>query len=277
MRLTILVDNNAGHDLSGEWGLSFFMEADGKKILFDTGASDLFLKNAAHLKIDLLNLDYLIFSHGHYDHTWGVDFLLQYYLAARVPWNQRPTLLAHPGALNPKFRDDGNEFGVLVSKPVLKRNFKTNLIREPFQLTENLFFLGEIPRKFDFEGKSPLGQTLASDKLTTDYLLDDTALVYKTSKGLIVITGCSHSGICNIVDYARKICREDQVIDIIGGFHLKDLKSDDPKLTGTSRYFEELNPRQIHPCHCTDLHCKMALVEVTTVNEVYSGLILEYY
>ncbi len=276
MRLTILVDNNAGHDLTGEWGLSFLIEADGKKILFDTGASDLFIKNATRLNITLLDLDYLIFSHGHYDHTWGLDLLLQNYLSARVSLDQRPTFLAHPGALVPKFRDDGNEFGILVSEAVLKRNFKTNLIREPFQLTENLFYLGQIPRKFDFEGKTPLGQTLALDGLTADYLLDDTALAYKTPKGLIIITGCSHSGICNIVDHAREVCREDKVVDIIGGFHLKNLKSDDPKLTGTSRYFEELKPGQIHPCHCTDLHSKFVLTQVAKVNEVYSGLFLEY-
>jgi 7,8-dihydropterin-6-yl-methyl-4-(beta-D-ribofuranosyl)aminobenzene 5'-phosphate synthase len=277
MRLTLLVDNNAGHGLFGEWGLSFFIEADGKKILFDTGASDLFLKNAAHLKIDLLNLDYLIFSHGHYDHTWGLDFLLQNFLAARIPLDQRPTLIAHPGALIPKFRDDGSEFGMLIHESTLERNLKSTLTSKPFQLTENLFFLGEIPRKFDFESKTPLGHTVASGKSTADYLLDDTVLAYKTPKGLIVITGCSHSGICNIIDYAREVCREDKVIDIIGGFHLTDLKSDDPKLTGTSRYLKELNPAQIHPCHCTDLHCKMALAKTATVNEVCSGSILEYY
>jgi 7,8-dihydropterin-6-yl-methyl-4-(beta-D-ribofuranosyl)aminobenzene 5'-phosphate synthase len=276
MRLTILVDNNAGHNLAGEWGLSFFIEADGRNILFDTGASDLFLKNAVRLKIDLLSLDYLIFSHGHYDHTWGLDFLLQNYLAARITPENRPALIAHPGTFVPKFRDDGNEFGILLSQSTLKRNFQTNLTREPFQLTENLFFLGEIPRKFDFEGKTSLGQTLVSDSLTADYLFDDTALVYKTSKGLIVITGCSHSGVCNIVEHAREVCKEERVIDIIGGFHLMELKNDDPKLKGASCYLKKLNPVQIHPCHCTDLHCKMALAEVSMVNEACSGLELKY-
>jgi len=276
MRLTVLVDNNPGHNLAGEWGLSFFIEADGQKILFDTGSSNLFMKNAAHLKINLQDLNYLIFSHGHYDHTWGLDFLLQNYLADRIPLESRPALIAHPGSLIPKFRNDGNEFGVLLSEPALQRNFKTNLTREPFQLTENLFFLGEIPRKFDFEGKTSLGQTLISGALKDDYLLDDTAMAYKTSKGLIVITGCSHSGICNIVERARKICREERVRDIIGGFHLLELKSDDPKLSGTSRYLKELNPARLYPGHCTDLYCKMALGKVVPLNEVSCGLVLEY-
>ena len=153
---------------------------------------------------------------------------------ARLPLENRPTLLAHPEALAPKSRDDGNEFGLLLSQLVLERNFKTSLAREPVQLTENPISLGKIPRKFAFEGNEPLGKISVSGALTADYLLDDNALAYKTSKGLIAITGCSHSGICNIVEYAREVCREVKVIDIIGGFHLKELKKNDPKLTGTS-------------------------------------------
>ncbi len=276
MRLTVLVDNNAGDYLKGEWGLSFFIEADGKKILFDTGTSDLFLNNAAFLKIDLLNLDYLVLSHGHSDHTWGLNSLLQNYLSYQVPLKNRPTLIAHPGALLPKFRDDGNEFGILLSQAILERNFKINLTRGPLRLTENLVFLGEIPRKFDFENNLQLSQTLVEGSLVADYLLDDTALVYKTPEGLIIITGCSHSGICNIVEYAREICGEKRVLDIIGGFHLLNLKKDDPRTTGVPLYFKELNPMRIHPCHCTDLQSKLVLAQVSDINEVVCGLQLEY-
>jgi 7,8-dihydropterin-6-yl-methyl-4-(beta-D-ribofuranosyl)aminobenzene 5'-phosphate synthase len=276
MRLTILVDNNAGHVSDGEWGLSFFIDADGKKILFDLGASDLFLRNAARLKIDLMSLDYLILSHGHYDHTWGLDYLLRLYLTAQLPLQKRPSLIAHPGAVVPKFRDDGNEFGVTQSRPVLERNFNTILTKEPFRLTENLFFLGEIPRKFDFEGQKTLGRTMAVATLTPDRLWDDTALAFKTPKGLIIITGCSHSGICNIIEHAREVCGEQRVFDIVGGFHLKDQKRTDPQLMATSHYLEELALDQIHPCHCTDLQTKIALAETINVREVYSGLTLEF-
>jgi 7,8-dihydropterin-6-yl-methyl-4-(beta-D-ribofuranosyl)aminobenzene 5'-phosphate synthase len=276
MRLTILVDNNAGHVLDGEWGLSFFIEADGKKILFDLGASDLFLRNAARLKIDLMSLDYLILSHGHYDHTWGLDYLLRLYLTAQLPLPKRPSLIAHPGALVPKFRDDGNEFGVTQSRQVLERNFNTVLTKEPFRLTENLFFLGEIPRKFNFEGQKTLGRTMSAATLTPDRLWDDTALAFKTPKGLIIITGCSHSGICNIIEHAREVSGERRVFDIVGGFHLKDQKRTDPQLMETSHYLEELALDQIHPCHCTDLQNKIALAETINVREVYSGLTLEF-
>jgi 7,8-dihydropterin-6-yl-methyl-4-(beta-D-ribofuranosyl)aminobenzene 5'-phosphate synthase len=276
VRLTVLVDNNAGHALDGEWGLSFFIEADDKNILFDLGASDLFLRNAARLKIDLMRLDYLILSHGHYDHTWGLDYLFRLYLTAQLPREKRPSLIAHPGALVPKFRDDGNEFGMTQSRTVLERNFTTVLTKEPFRLAENLIFLGEIPRKFGFEAQKPLGRTRAGDTLTPDRLWDDTALAYKTPQGLIIITGCSHSGICNIIEYAREVCGDQRVFDVVGGFHLKDRQRTDPQLMETAHYLEQLALDQIHPCHCTDLQTKIALAETVNVREVYSGLTLEF-
>lgn len=142
MRLTVLVDNNASHDLAGEWGLSLFIEVEKQKILFDLGASDLFLRNAVWLNIDLMNLDYLILSHGHYDHTWGLDYWLKH--RAKIPRKvgTQPTFLAHPFALNPKFRDDMTEFGMITSEIILKRFFKTVFSKEPVHLTEKLIFKG---------------------------------------------------------------------------------------------------------------------------------------
>ena len=107
-----------------------------------------------------------------------------------------------------------------------------------------------------------------------DFLLDDTALAYKSPKGLVIITGCSHSGICNIVEYARKVCGDGRVVDITGGFHLLDPNRE--QLQGTMAYFEALNPNCVHACHCTDLASKIALSGVVPVKEVGVGLALEY-
>jgi 7,8-dihydropterin-6-yl-methyl-4-(beta-D-ribofuranosyl)aminobenzene 5'-phosphate synthase len=93
---------------------------------------------------------------------------------------------------------------------------------------------------------------------------------------LNIITECSHSGICNIVEHAREVCRKNRVLDIIGGFHLLGLKKDDPGLTGVWRYFQELNPPRIHPCHCTDLQSKLALSWVYDVQKVVCRLQLKY-
>jgi 7,8-dihydropterin-6-yl-methyl-4-(beta-D-ribofuranosyl)aminobenzene 5'-phosphate synthase len=272
MRLTVLVENQASFYLRGEWGLSFFIEAEGQRILFDFGVSDLFLINAALLKIDLSKLDYLILSHGHVDHAWGLDWLLKSYLLHEMPIEKRPTLIVHPLALAPKLSSNGIEGGVMLHESILKRNLKTNLTKEPVWLSEHLVYLGEIERKI--EKKQAMGETMISGALTADYLWDDTALAYKLPQGLVIITGCSHSGICNIVSQAQTICNEERIIDIVGGFHL--LKPTPDRLQETIIFLQKINSRQLHPCHCTDLQSKMALGQVSRVKEVYCGLDLNY-
>jgi 7,8-dihydropterin-6-yl-methyl-4-(beta-D-ribofuranosyl)aminobenzene 5'-phosphate synthase len=273
MRLTVLVENQASFYLRGEWGLSVFIEAEGQRILFDFGVSDLFLANAARLQVDLLKLDYLVLSHGHKDHSWGLDWLLKFYLLQRLALEKRPTLIAHPLALAPKFPDnDGIEDGVMLDESLLKRNLKTNLTKEPVWLSDHLVYLGEIARKFEKE--QAMGETVISASMTADYLWDDTALAYKLPQGLVIITGCSHSGICNIVRQAQLICNEERIVDIIGGYHLLNPASG--RLQETIAFLKKINPGQLHPCHCTDLPSKMALGQVATVKEVYCGLKLDY-
>jgi 7,8-dihydropterin-6-yl-methyl-4-(beta-D-ribofuranosyl)aminobenzene 5'-phosphate synthase len=272
MRLTVLVDNQAARNLYAEWGLSIFIAADGQRILLDVGASDLFLTNAARLQVDLLDLDYLILSHGHWDHTWGLDGLLKLYLLRELPVEKRPTLIAHPVALTPKFRDNGSEYGALLHESLLARNLKTNLVKEPVWLSDNLVYLGEIERKI--EPERVMGKTVSSIGLTGDYLWDDTALAYQLPQGLVIITGCSHSGICNIVRQAQIICNEERIIDIVGGFHLLNPAPD--RLQETIAFLKKVNPGQLHPCHCTDLHSKIALQQAAPVKEVGCGLELNY-
>jgi 7,8-dihydropterin-6-yl-methyl-4-(beta-D-ribofuranosyl)aminobenzene 5'-phosphate synthase len=272
MRLTILVDNQAARNLNAEWGLSIFIEADGARILLDVGASDLFLTNAARLNVDLLHLDYLILSHGHWDHTWGLDGLLKSYLLRKSPVEKRPALLAHPLALAPKLRDNGLEYGVLLDKSILTRNLPTDLVKTPVWLSDNLVYLGEIERKI--EPERVMGKTVGAAGLTDDYLWDDTALAYKSPQGLVIITGCSHSGICNIVRQAQIICNEERVSDIVGGFHL--LNPDRDRLEETIAFLKKIKPGQLHPGHCTNLNAKIALGQAATVKEVSCGLELNY-
>lgn len=88
----------------------------------------------------------------------------------------------------------------------------------------------------------------------------------------MIITGCSHSGICNIIEYAREVSHEERVVDIIGGFHLLELESEDQQLKETLSYLKGLNLSRIHPCHCTDLRAKIALAQDNQLMEVKVGL-----
>jgi 7,8-dihydropterin-6-yl-methyl-4-(beta-D-ribofuranosyl)aminobenzene 5'-phosphate synthase len=242
--------------------------------LLDTGASGLFLENANRLGISLTDLDYLVLSHGHWDHTWGLPSLIQYYLTSQIPVAQRPCLTAHPLVTAPKFRDNGSEFGIWFPETTLTRQFRTEYSSKPKWLTENLLFLGAITRKTAFENRRPLGKCGQQGILTADYLVEDTALAYRTDHGLVIITGCSHCGICNIIEQAREVCGEGRIVDVIGGFHL--LNSDTDQIQATVAYFQKLNPTEIHPCHCTDLQAKIALAQTMSVKEVAVGLQLKY-
>ena len=278
MKLTVLVDNNTLIDryFYGEPGVSYFIEHEGRRILFDVGYSDAFIKNAHKMNIRLLDIDFVILSHGHLDHTWGLDPLIRLYTEAIIEKisHRKPTLIAHPFTFLTKTLNNLDEIGSIISEEKLSRHFNMKLSKEPVWLAERFVFLGEIERKNDFEAKRPMGKILKDNVEENDYLLDDSALVYKSSEGLVIITGCSHAGICNMVEYAKKICEDDRIIDIVGGFHL--LKPSEKQLRGTLEYMKELQPNEVHACHCTDLNSKIALSKVVNLKEVGVGLTLNY-
>ncbi len=107
-----------------------------------------------------------------------------------------------------------------------------------------------------------------------DTLLDDSALAYRSPEGLVIITGCSHSGICNIVQYAKQVCHDERIVDIIGGFHL--LQPEPARLQGTVAYLKRHELTALHACHCTDLPSKIALAAAAPIREVGVGLTLSY-
>lgn len=274
MKLSVLVDNNTFIDryFLGEPALSFFIEEDDKCILFDTGYSDAFLKNAERMAINLRNLDYIVLSHGHVDHTWGITHLIRLYMEAKNEKIQHhiPAVVGHPLVFNSKLLNPVGEIGSILSHKKLNQHFPIHLTKEPLWITSRLVFLGEIKKTLDFERQDYIGQIVTDQGKINDYILDDTALVYKSSNGLVIIVGCAHSGICNIIEYAKEVCQEDKVADIIGGFHL--LNPQKNRLDKTIEYIEKLQPAALHACHCTDLRSKIALSTVAALEEVGVGL-----
>ncbi len=278
MKLTVLIDNNTLIDryFLGEPGVSYLIEDENKQILFDVGYSNAFIINAQKLNINLLKSDYVVLSHAHLDHTWGLDPLLKLFTEARIESlaHKNPKLVAHPEIFKTRSVAGLNEIGCTISKSKLNKHVQVDLHKEPFWLTDRLVFLGEIERSNNFENKSPVGDIHIDGKTKPDYLLDDTAIAYKGDDGLVVITGCSHSGICNIIEYAKKICDVDKVIDVIGGFHL--MQPSKEQLSGTLDYFDKLQAKEIHACHCVDLDSKIALSKVANLKEVGVGLSLDF-
>ncbi len=276
MKLLVLVDNNSfiGDYLLAEPGLSFYIEEGQEKILFDLGYSRAFYLNALRLNIDLGQCTTLAISHGHIDHTGGLDEFIKMVWSRDEKERPRPRLILHPDIIDNKGKEKREEPGLNIGGSALEKTFNIQASREPVWITERLVFLGEIKRQFAFEGKKEVKKAGRGKELV-NYLPEDSALAYKSGEGLVIITGCSHAGICNIVEQARAVTGEERVLDIIGGLHLQQPSRE--QLEGTRQYIKDLGLEAFHPCHCTDLYSKIELSRELKIQEVGTGFILNNY
>lgn len=266
MKLTVLCDNCArvGAYYLAESGVAYLLEDEGVKILLDTGYTDAFARNAAKLGIDLLDLTALVISHGHDDHTGGMIHL--------PPRREKLPLYGHPDIFERK-RLDGEEIGAPYTQEQATERFDLRLSKEPVQLSERLVFLGQIPRVNDYENQAPLGERLVDGVWQPDYLYDDSALVYRGEEGLTIITGCSHAGIRNITEYAVKVCGDDRICGIIGGFHMPVVNQQTEK---TVRWLDKLRPKNLRPCHCTCFHARAAIHSCVPIGDTCVADVLEF-
>ena len=268
MKLTVLVDNNTYIDryFHGEPALSFFIEDGSQQFLFDTGYSDRFITNAQKLGIDLSKIDKIVLSHGHNDHTGGLAYL------ADLFDKEKKEIVTHPDTFLPKQEDD-DDIGASRLEQKFKKNYLFSLTKEPVQLTEKLLFLGEIPQLVSFEPRKQVGETEKNGSFVPDFVLDDSALVYQGKEGLHLITGCSHSGICNICEYAKQVTGVDKIIAVIGGFHLFE---EDKQLIQTVDYFKKQQFEKLYPSHCVSFKAKAFIHNYIPIEEVGVGLELEW-
>ncbi len=268
MKLVVLTDNNTYIDqyYIGEPALSFYLEDESSRILFDTGYSDVFMRNAVSLGVDLSVVDTLVFSHGHDDHTKGLTFLPPDFLSPNV------RIIAHPGIFGERY-ENGRSIGAPFSVDVLKDRYDLTLTKEPYSVTNRLTFLGEIPDYFEFEKRKPIGVCKTGPYYQPDFVMDDSALVYHSGEGMVIITGCSHSGICNIIEYAKHICGDERILSVIGGFHLFHISD---KLKQTIHYFRQNNIYKLYPCHCVSFRAKAEIHKYISIHEVGVGLTLTF-
>lgn len=237
MRFVVLVDNNKNGICGIEEGLSVYFDVNGKKILLDTGSSDLFIKNAELLNINLNEVDTVVLSHGHWDHGNGLKQI------------QGRKVILHPDSFTDRYSVSRNMQYAGLNQELDEMSEKFDVIqsREPYVICDSVYFLGQIPRIVDFEGEGNLSTVLDPQTEEKDLTLDDSGIVIRTEGGSIVVSGCAHAGICNTIEHAKQVAKDDRVLAVIGGFHLR--KPDD-KVMKTMQYFVDNKIQTLYMGHC---------------------------
>jgi len=235
-------------------------DGESRSILFDFGFSETgSALNADALGVDLPAIEALALSHGHFDHSGGMKAI-----AGKIG---KPgiEMVVHPEAFrNPRYIKITDDFKIRF--PAFTREHTKaagiQLIetKEPYPLLDgDIFFLGEIPRNTLFEKGIPAMFYQEKGEEKWDDIIDDTALAaYIKGKGLVVISGCAHSGIINTVQYAKEISGTDKVFAVMGGFHLTG-KNMDPVIEKTIDNLKAINPEYIVPIHCTGRKAILAI------------------
>jgi len=258
-RITVLVENTAGgRGLLAEHGLSFWIELGSRRILFDTGQSDILLHNAPLLGINLGKVDAVVLSHGHYDHVGGLRGILE--IAPAVP------IYLHPQALEAKFacsegqsRQIGMERDVAQSLEERIHSGLGSFTNGPVEVLPGVWATGEVPRKSAFED---VGSRFYLDPACTrpDGLLDDQALVLEATDGLVVVLGCAHAGIVNTLDYVAELFPDQPIQTILGGMHL--VQASQARIVHTIEAIRRHNIQRIGPAHCTGFEASRELWNV---------------
>ena len=259
MRISVLTENHAGSFTMAEHGLSYLIEFNGKGILFDTGQSDMFLKNARIMNINMENIDMIILSHGHFDHGNGLSYI------------SGCNLLCHPGCFVRRYRKADNKYiGLKNTRDELSSILNLITSAEPYKISDRMYFLGEIPRLTDFESQST---SFVFKDGTPDYVSDDSAITFLLPEGLFVVTGCGHSGIVNTLEYSKRVTGVTNIFGIMGGFHLKET---DLQLKETIKYLKTNRIKHISPSHCTELPALSSFYDNFRIRQIKTGDILDF-
>ena len=241
----------------GEWGFAALVEVDGRRLLVDTGArADVVLRNAAELKVDLSTVADLVLTHNHADHTGGL-LTLRRDLARKNP-DALSRVHVPQGIFYPRRAADGRESNGLLP---LKAQYEATggIFVEhagPARLMPGVTVLGPVPRvhperNFGSPRGGGAGEVQTPSGVVEDTVPEDTSIVIDTSDGLILISGCGHSGIVNAMEVARKAVRAAPAHAVIGGFHL--FAAGDDALAWTAERLRAFGVRHLLGAHCTGI------------------------
>lgn len=257
-RITILCENLVGRLLgTGEHGFSAFIETDQGNYLFDTGSGHSVVGNSLLLNKDLKSIRKIFLSHGHYDHTGGLPEVLK--LKGEVDVHAHPHLFLDRIAVH---KEDGQErrrfVGIPFKKAYLESLGANFVLNTDFtEVEEKIFLTGEVPRVTPFEKPDPRLFVETGGKTMPDTFLDDQSLILDTEKGFVLILGCAHSGMINILNHVVNKTARQRFYAIIGGTHLDFLTPEQLEESITS--LKKMGIERIGVSHCTGMRAAFRL------------------
>lgn len=274
-RITILVDNDVQPDrgLFAEHGFAALIERDDARILFDTGKGNALIPNAETLGVNLTGLTHLVLSHGHYDHTGGVEQI--------VARNPSIRVIAHPRVFGAHFalnedEDRPHDIGI----PAQRASYESHGAR--FELTSafteivpGVWFTGYVPRRV---GNMSDGRLLTRSEsgFITDALEDDASLILATPSGPVLMLGCAHAGVRNILELIREKPATPRLHAVIGGTHLGFCGADETAVVLDA--LEDFDVQVIAACHCTGKTAQERIRErfPDRAHEACAGTVFEF-
>lgn len=256
VKLTTLTENTANYGFIGEWGLSILVEANGKRILMDTGLGFSPVYNAQLMGVDLAAIDHIVLSHGHADHTGGLRDVLKIKGGVEV--------VAHPDMWDSKYAQRGPEsyqyIGVPFAREELEsRGARFNLAKEPVRITNHIITSGEIPMTSGYETIDKNLFVKREGSFQPDPLADDLALIIDTDFGLVVIFGCGHRGVINTLRHAQQLTGKEMIYAVIGGIHL--FRAPEEQLELTIAELQTMGIQKLGVSHCTGFRASARLAQ----------------
>ncbi|MGD9808621.1 MAG: MBL fold metallo-hydrolase [Deferribacterales bacterium] len=271
MKITIISDNYVDAAcLVAEHGFSCLIETEGKKILFDTGQGNALLNNMKHLNIKK-NVDLLVFSHGHYDHTGG----LTKYFHELLEYTEEVYASEHIFDKHKKKVNGGNYayIGVPGEQAYIERHYNVHYNTEMREILPNVILSGPIKRFEDFDADALLYVRI-DDEYHKDMFRDEQYVVVREESGIHVITGCTHCGAVNLLKDVAEKFEGEQILSLTGGLHL--FRSDEGQVKHVIDYLKSADVKKINTGHCTGLEAAMQMQQELgdRVTITKAGLIL---
>lgn len=240
MKITSLIENRVSRmGLVAEHGLCFYIETNGWQILFDIGAGANYASNAEYLGIDISQIDFLVISHGHSDHTGGLGHFLEI--------NSKALIFTKKNTFDPKFKF--NKY-IGISPKIHIDHKRFHFIDTVFELVPGIHIFPDIVIQFQTDQHKSNFFTQYNNTLVPDNFNDELFLVLKSRNGLSILSSCSHSGITNMVETAENHFKL-PVIKVIGGFHLIDGQTEATQ--HIISYFNSKKIQQVYTGHCTGI------------------------